>query len=765
MSDTSGAASAEAPVTRQSVELLTLPRFAILLAVLLLASFPDVLFGWRSFFTRDFANFGYPLAWHVQQSYGAGEIPMWNPYNYAGLPFLAQWNTLALYPPSLIYILLPLPWSLNFFNLLHLYLGGLGMFCLARRWLRDGRAAGVAGVAYAFSGIMVSSLMWPNNVAALGWLPCVVFTGERAACEVVRSRVTAALVMALQFLSGAPEIIGLTWAGLLAVILCAQEAPTIAAWRRIGRLAPLLGASLGLGAIQFLPFVELLRHSQRGAAFASGAWSLSWAGLGNFLVPLFHTVQNRDGVFFQPDQQWVSSYYPGSTIVLLWLIALASERTRRVRWLTLFCLVSLALALGRHGFLYDWLRRTTPGLGMMRYPIKFIVPCAVMLPLLGGFGVRAWLHGKVKYSTAFPLCAGVALLSLALLLFSQWHPLPGEQVNATWRSGLTALACLLVSCAVLAWLRRTTLRDSRWLLPIVLVLVVFGDLHLANQHVNPVVSSELFAGRVSVLEPRPALERGRAMVTLAAQASLDNFVFTAPEAAVQIPRQALLLNDNLLERVPKLDGFFSLYLPRVAAIVVRLSQQTNSSADGLLDFLGVSHVNRPDKPWEWNARTNARPLAALVAQVVFLDPTNTLNALFSAEFNPRSQVFLPLEAAGQIRLNGTGRGQILASRVGAHRIEATVKTDQPMMLTLAQANYPGWRATVDDRPVPLWTANYAFQALQIPAGEHQVRVAFRSGSFLIGASLSVITLLALVAFDVAGRRAEQRCRVSENSLP
>jgi len=297
------------------------------------------------------------------------------------------------------------------------------------------------------------------------------------------------------------------------------------------------------------------------------------------------------------------------------------------------------------------------------------------------------------------------------------------------------------------------------------VLLVFGDLLLANRHVNPVVGSELFAGNVAVLEPRPALERGRAMVSDAVQASLDNFVFTAPEAAVQIPRQALLLNDNLLERVPKLDGFFSLYLPRVAAMVARLSQQTNSSADGLLDFLGVSHVNRPDKPWEWNSRTNALPLAALVPQVVFLDPTNMLNALFSAEFNPRSQVFLPLNAAGQIHLSGTGRGQILSSRVGAHRIEATVKTDQPMMLTLAQANYPGWRATVDDRPVPLWTANLAFQALQVPAGEHEVRIVFRSDTFLLGAVLAVIGLLTLVTFDVVSRRGEGRCRVSENSLP
>ena len=427
MSDTSGAAPTDSPVTRQSVEFLTLPRFAILLAVLLLASFPDVIFGWRSFFTRDFANFGYPLAWHVQQSYRAGEIPLWNPYNFAGLPFLAQWNTLALYPPSLIYILLPLPWSLNCFNVLHLYLGGLGMFCLARRWLRDGRAASVAGVAYAFSGLMVSSLMWPNNMAALGWLPFVLLTGERAACEGGKRCLAAAFVMALQFLSGAPEIIGLTWTGLLAVILFAQETPAVAVWRRFGRLAPVFVAGLGLGAIQLLPFVELLRHSQRSAAFASGEWTLSWAGLGNFLVPLFHTVQNRDRIFFQPDQQWVSSYYPGSTIVLLSLMALASERTRRVRCLTLFCLVSLTLALGTHGFVYDWLRRTTPGLGLMRYPIKFIVPCAVILPLLGGFGVRAWLHGNVKYSTALPLSVGLALLSLALMVFSQWRPLPGEQ--------------------------------------------------------------------------------------------------------------------------------------------------------------------------------------------------------------------------------------------------------------------------------------------------------------------------------------------------
>ena len=121
-------------------------HFATGLVLLVLVSFPDILLGWQSFFTRDFSNFGYPLAYYVRQSYRAGEIPLWDPYNFAGIPFLAQWNTLCLYPPSLLYVLLPLPWSLNFFNLAHLYLGGLGMFCLARRWLRNGLAASAVEV-------------------------------------------------------------------------------------------------------------------------------------------------------------------------------------------------------------------------------------------------------------------------------------------------------------------------------------------------------------------------------------------------------------------------------------------------------------------------------------------------------------------------------------------------------------------------------------------------------------------------------------------
>src|ERR1035441_5187493 len=68
-------------------------RFALLLGLLIVATFPGVLLGSTTFVIRDFGMFGYPLAYFHRQSFWRGELPLWNPFSNGGLPFLAQWNT------------------------------------------------------------------------------------------------------------------------------------------------------------------------------------------------------------------------------------------------------------------------------------------------------------------------------------------------------------------------------------------------------------------------------------------------------------------------------------------------------------------------------------------------------------------------------------------------------------------------------------------------------------------------------------------------
>src|SRR6267143_37803 len=152
------ATSKDSPATAD--EWFTPVRFAVILGVLIFTAYPEVFTGIRTFFFRDFGLFGFPLAHYHRESFWRGEIPLWNPLSNCGLPFLAQWNTLVLYPGSLVYLLFPPSWSLGVFCLLQQFWAGLGMYFLARHWTANNLAASVAGVAFAFNGLTLNCLMW-----------------------------------------------------------------------------------------------------------------------------------------------------------------------------------------------------------------------------------------------------------------------------------------------------------------------------------------------------------------------------------------------------------------------------------------------------------------------------------------------------------------------------------------------------------------------------------------------------------------------------
>src|SRR5437899_8228950 len=69
---------------------LTAPRFALLLLVLIIAFFPEIVFGAKTFVFRDYALFGYPLAHYNREAFWLGEVPLWNPLNNCGIPYVAR---------------------------------------------------------------------------------------------------------------------------------------------------------------------------------------------------------------------------------------------------------------------------------------------------------------------------------------------------------------------------------------------------------------------------------------------------------------------------------------------------------------------------------------------------------------------------------------------------------------------------------------------------------------------------------------------------
>jgi hypothetical protein len=853
----------ESVLTRQPAgEWLTPGRFALILGLLIFASFPQVLLGFQTFVVRDFGFFVYPLAQYQRDCFWHGELPFWNPYNNCGVPFLAQWNTMPLYPPALIYLLLPLGWSLNFFCLLHLFLAGMGMYVLAHRWTGSRLGASVAGLVFAFNGLSLNLLMWPSHMATLGWMPWVIWSVEQGWQRGGRKLVLAALLGALQMLAGGPETILMTWlllAGLwVTELISERRAPALRRaksalgeqpqraelelcapfWRVFCRFPIMVILVAGLAAAQLLPFLDLAAHSQREAGYADTRWSMPGWGWANFLVPRVFGYVWSMGVFFQYGQSWTSSYYVGTGALLLAILAVWTVRTRRVTLLAIAAGLAFTLALGDRTFVYRWLRDLLPQLSLITYPVKFVTIIAFAAPLLAAFAL-----GRLQLSTQkqesrlnkrILVIAGVLLgLITAILIWAWLCPFPTDDFPATLINGLTRAVLLAVAvfllfltgqstpwntaqpadaspssspshahvciseqkCSYLseeadtagaitgassprpsppeeereeggAQLTPSAAQPSRQrslfrllgstssrgvlnpglLVPVLLLAVFWLDVWTHEPNQNPTVPPSVYEpGMVRAKlegenQPQPVLGKSRAMVSPEAEQKFTGFIVSDPANNFLAKRLGYFSDCNVLDAVPKVNGFFSLYPRECGEVTSVLYGSTNTSFPGLMDFMGVSQVTAPGEFFTWTNRASFLPLITAGQQPLFRDDTNSLYGLIRRDFDGRKVVFLPLENRTFVSVTNASSAKVLSSQFSPSRVEFEIEADAPALAVISQTYFHWWQANVDGRPVPLLRANYAFQAVEVPSGRHTVELAYRDRSFVAGVILSLLSL-------------------------
>jgi len=201
-------------------------------------------------------------------------------------------------------------------------------------------------------------------------------------------------------------------------------------------------------------------------------------------------------------------------------------------------------------------------------------------------------------------------------------------------------------------------------------------------------------------------------------------------------------NCNLLDQVPQIYGFFSL-IPREAHRVTMLPYtQSNREFPALIDFMGVSQATAPGKEFDWMARPTAMPLVTAGQQPIFGDDKAVFEALSQTNLDLGQAVFLPLEARGAISALEQRGARVLNADFAQQKI--SFQTDAPgaCLTVISQTHYPAWKAYVDGRPTKIWRANYAFQAVEVPAGRHAVELRYEDGRFLAGLILSGLGLLA-----------------------
>jgi hypothetical protein len=248
-----------------------------------------------SFAMRDAGHFYYPLFQWCAAEWGAGRVPLWNPYENTGVPILADASSSVFYPGKLLFVL-PLSFALRYklYIVLHVALAAGSSYLLARKWQASRFAAALAAIAYSCGGSVV--FQYANVVFLVGaaWLPLAVWAID----AMLRggswpATVWLGIVLALMVLGGDAQMAYhvLMAAGLYVVVWrvqgsggrqegsgvrgqgSAERRPATGRWPlalgpwllALGRLALAAAIAFLLAAVQILPTAEATRYSERAA--------------------------------------------------------------------------------------------------------------------------------------------------------------------------------------------------------------------------------------------------------------------------------------------------------------------------------------------------------------------------------------------------------------------------------------------------------------------------------------------------------------------
>ena len=367
----------------------------------------------------------------IREAVAQRDIPLWNPYLFAGIPFLSAGQHGAYYPFSIFFLLLPLTKAYGWYSVSQLWLAAVFTYFWGRV-LGWRRSSGVlAGIIYQGCGFMlVSSAVFPMILGAAIWLPALLACIELL---VRHHRGKNGLPIALlggiglgcQLLAGHIEI---SYYSLLVMGIYALWRTFQANWGRKqltallkswGWIAGMVTLGILLGAIQFIPFVEVGQTNFRegSASFAEvREYGFPPRRLLTLVVPNFfgnpahhsytdafsgEVVQFTTNSFGEPNPKgagtadWgIKNYVEGGIylgVISLFLAGFGvysarffAERRGHILFFAGLSLLSLAFIFGTplYGILYYGL----PGINQLHSPFRWVFPLSLAVATLAGYG-------------------------------------------------------------------------------------------------------------------------------------------------------------------------------------------------------------------------------------------------------------------------------------------------------------------------------------------------------------------------------------------
>ncbi len=574
---------------------------------------------------------------------------------------------------------------------LHCLLAVFGMRGLARA-LQVGRWQGYF-MAFSYVGGGGLTHCWADGTfpycCALCYVPWLFYCAMRTTGPWMARRLAVyALLLALQFICGNPQVFWFSAIGQIvfilgrAVRLPAREAIK-SVCRSVGQFGVACLWSVGLVAVVLLPFLELVHQGNRVEASPAftDSFRLTWQDLETLASPV--------GLLAGPGQA-THNLFVGPIVLLLGLAGLCLVREANVRGLIAVGVVALLLALGNSTpcfwLFYKWL----PGYSGFRcHEREGLLVVLVLICAAGIWLSRPHPQLRAMWDYNFDIPARWVLVGMLLL----------QALGLVYATSVIKRISAYPAFSNMDRTLAVQLREAGLMEPSQPPPRVCVPWSLVPANYGMIYRYSNFDANWSLFLRRP-------------------WEYLHAELGIQPPE---LVNTSCSAEVYNHGPFPYRDLGLAAGVEV---------VTGTLQMA-----------------TNPAPRAFLVyATEVVGDYSPVLKRLTNGHDIHRSALLEKPLAEPLPQESVLPGATALIRRFEPNWLLVEVEAKTNALLVLAEAWYPGWRAEIDGRSCDCVPANLWMRAMPVPAGRHQVRVYFHQNYLLPGllVSLASAGLLLLV---------------------
>jgi hypothetical protein len=669
-----------------------------------------------------------------------GHLALWNPHLYCGEPFFGGFQSALLYPPNWLFMVLPLPFALNFSIVLHVFLAGWFTYLWASN--RDCRPASALLGAFLFmwGGAYFLHIVAGHlpNLCSMAWIPLVFL-----AVDLWRDKgdskgiLLGMFALAMQIFSGHIQYVYYTTIVIGFYALLGRPV----AKTRLSSLGGLVGMYLGAFALS--------------AAQVLAGWSASWESaraqhMSLDYVDIADITMERLWCLFMPNffggwqnywgggMYWEGDVFISVTAFALALLALRVSRHPQKIFFAGMAIFLALLAIGKRG--------------------PFFVLFYKYFPLFANF------RGIGKFNILITFClAALALLGMEEL-FRNPAALKTLRKGAGWGAGIF----LAVAAAF-----RLTPPDAR-------VFGKFGG-HAGQMELS-LLECGLILGLLSLLswaaQKRPSFRYGFLALAvmelfLFARANLPSFDFKALDAKADQVRETyekdkgdyrvLVEQGNLTLGTPGLDIWGDdPAVPARYANFASATQQFNFYSDmprfpffrtlpPCLGLLRLRYVFRNGEGGFIREKSGFEeaPRAFLADRFEVLEKDSILSRVLQADFEPLKEVLLESNP-GIPSLSAKPQGHLSIQDISTDKADVRADLSQPALLVLTDNYSKGWKASPasigEKQQYAVLPANGFQMAIPLSAGPHHFYLEYRPTAYVAGKWLSIFSWSAFFVF-------------------